>query len=742
MYKILLTLIITLLFATKSNSEIVKKVIIENNERITKDTILVFSDIKIGKDYTPNDLNLVIKDLFSTNFFSDISLNLNDGILTISVIENKVIQEIKINGIKKKELVDILKKQLMSKDKNPFVENFVLNDVERIKRILKNSGYYFSSVQDQIIENQNSTVNVIFNIKLGEKAYIKSIEFTGDKYYKDRLLRNIIVSEENRFWKFITNRKFINPENIKLDKRLLKNYFLNKGHYNVLINDSTVELTENNNFKLQYNINAGPKFKILKSSLVLPDDYNEKDFNKIKKRLNNLEGNIYSINKLNKIAQEVDKLTLRNDYEFINASFKEKIVSKNELELIFEIKEFEKRYLKKVNVYGNNITEERVIRDNLEVDEGDPFNELLLSKSINNLKSLNIFGNVEYELTSEDNDKKILNITVSEKPTGEIFASAGAGTQGSTVGFGVVENNFMGKNISLDTNIRINDETIKGAFSIVNPNWNYTDKALIASVESSVTDRLTDYGYETNKTGFSLGSAWEQYDDVIFSPKLRTFYEKLDTNQNASENYKKQEGEYFDTSFTYGLDLDKRNQRFQTTSGYRSKFNQSVPVVSEDTAFFNSYEFTTFNQISDMVTRLSVQGSAINALGDEDVRVSKRLYIPAKKLRGFESGKIGPKDSGDFIGGNYTAVLNASTTLPEFGANLESIDFQLFLDAANVWGVDYDSSLDKSELRSSIGLGVDWYTVVGPLNFSIAQPISKADTDKTETVRFNIGTTF
>ena len=742
MYKILLTLIVTFIFATKSNSEIVKKVIIENNERITKDTILVFSDIKIGKDYTPNDLNLVIKDLFSTNFFSDISLNLNDGILTISVIENKVIQEIKINGIKKKELVDILKKQLMLKDKNPFVENFVLNDVERIKRILKNSGYYFSSVQDQIIENQNSTVDVIFNIELGEKAYIKSIEFTGDKYYKDRLLRNIIVSEENRFWKFITNRKFINPENIKLDKRLLKNYFLNKGHYNVLINDSTVELTENNNFKLQYNINAGPKFKILKSSLVLPDDYNEKDFIKIKNRLNNLEGKIYSINKLNKIAQEVDILTLRNDYEFINASFKEKIVSKNELELIFEIKEFEKRYLKKVNVYGNNITEERVIRDNLEVDEGDPFNELLLSKSINNLKSLNIFGNVEYELTSEDNDKKILNITVSEKPTGEIFASAGAGTQGSTVGFGVVENNFMGKNISLDTNIRINDETIKGAFSIVNPNWNYTDKALIASVESSVTDRLTDYGYETNKTGFSLGSAWEQYDDVIFSPKLRTFYEKLDTNQNASENYKKQEGEYFDTSFTYGLDLDKRNQRFQTTSGYRSKFNQSVPVLSEDTAFFNSYEFTTFNQISDMVTRLSVQGSAINALGDEDVRVSKRLYIPAKKLRGFESGKIGPKDSGDYIGGNYTAVLNASTTLPEFGANLESIDFQLFLDAANVWGVDYDSSLDKSELRSSIGLGVDWYTIVGPLNFSIAQPISKADTDKTETVRFNIGTTF
>ena len=148
--------------------------------------------------------------------------------------------------------------------------------------------------------------------------------------------------------------------------------------------------------------------------------------------------------------------------------------------------------------------------------------------------------------------------------------------------------------------------------------------------------------------------------------------------------------------------------------------------VSEDTAFYNSYEFTTFNQISDMVTRLSIQGSAINAIGDEDVRVSKRLYIPSRKLRGFESGKIGPKDSGDYIGGNYTAVLNASTTLPEFGANLEKIDFQLFFDAANVWGVDYDSSLDKSnELRSSTGIAASWLSPLGPMTFIFSSNLSE-----------------
>ena len=225
MLKILKIIVFIFFFTSYANSEVIKKVNVINNERISLETILVFSNIEIGKNYNLNELDQIIKDLYNTNFFSNVSLKVDNGILTIDVIENKIIQNLEIEGIKKKELVDILKKQLLLKDKNPFVEGFIEIDIERIQKILKNSGYYFSTVTDKIIENKNNTVNLIFEIVLGEKAYIQSIEFTGDKYYKDRLLRNIIVSEENRFWKFITNRKFINPANIKLDKRLLKNYY-------------------------------------------------------------------------------------------------------------------------------------------------------------------------------------------------------------------------------------------------------------------------------------------------------------------------------------------------------------------------------------------------------------------------------------------------------------------------------------------------------------------------------------
>ena len=742
MFKLISSAILFFFTLFSINAEEIKEIKVINNDRISKDTIQIFSNIQIGESYDQNDLNRILKDIYDTNFFSDVSLEIKDGVLIIDVKENKIIQNILVEGIKRQELVEDLKARISSKDKNPFVENNIKNDVLLIKKLLKSSGYYFSDVKTKIVENNNNTVDLIFNLDLGEKAFIEKIEFIGDKFYKDRVLRNLIASEEKRFWKFLTKKKFINSELIKLDERLLKKYYLDRGHYQVDIKGNFVEFTENNGFKLTYNINAGPKFIINSAKLKLPIDYNEKDFKKIKKLLSKLEGKLYSMNKLSKIAKEVEYLTLTNDYEFIDASFRENIVGSNKIDLEFVIKEFDKEYLAKVNIFGNNITEEKVIRDNLEVDEGDPFNKILLTKSINNLKALNIFGKIDYDIIPADDDKKIINITVEEKPTGEISAAAGTGTSGGTFGFGIKENNFLGKNISLDTNLRVDEETIRGKFAVVNPNWNYSDRALIASVESSVTDRMGDYGYETSQTGFSFGSNWEQYDDLYFSPKFSMFHEKLDTNQSASDKLKKQEGEYLDADFAYGLVLDKRDRRYQTSDGFLSRFNQRVPFISEDHALYNSYEYTTFNQIKEVVTKLSIQARAINSITDEDVRVSKRLYVSGKRLRGFEPGKVGPIDGGDFIGGNYTTAINAATTLPEFGANLENLDFQIFLDAANVFGVDYDSSLDSSKLRSSVGFGVDWFTVIGPLNFSIAQPITKADTDKTESFRFNIGTTF
>ena len=135
--------------------------------------------------------------------------------------------------------------------------------------------------------------------------------------------------------------------------------------------------------------------------------------------------------------------------------------------------------------------------------------------------------------------------------------------------------------------------------------------------------------------------------------------------------------------------------------------------------------------------------ASANSITDDDVKLSERLFIPSRRLRGFETGKIGPKDGEDFIGGNYSATFNAQSNIPGIFQNFQNLDAVMFFDAGSLWGVDYDSTLDDGgKLRSSIGIGVDWFTVVGPLNFTLSEVITKEDNDITESFRFNLGTTF
>ena len=167
-------------------------------------------------------------------------------------------------------------------------------------------------------------------------------------------------------------------------------------------------------------------------------------------------------------------------------------------------------------------------------------------------------------------------------------------------------------------------------------------------------------------------------------------------------------------------------------------------MIADNNTIVNGYEFNKYHEFFDeMVGTLSFFVKAVNSLDDEDVRISKRLYMPGRRLRGFETGKIGPKDGSDFVGGNYLTSVNISTTLPQILPTSQNTDFKFFFDIGNVWGIDYSDSIDDSnKIRSSTGIAVDWFTPVGPLNFSLSQPITKANTDITESFRFNIGTTF
>ena len=168
-----------------------------------------------------------------------------------------------------------------------------------------------------------------------------------------------------------------------------------------------------------------------------------------------------------------------------------------------------------------------------------------------------------------------------------------------------------------------------------------------------------------------------------------------------------------------------------------------LPIVSDTNTLKNYYNHSIYFDLYEKnISSVSFYFETANSLNNKDVKLSERINIPSRRLRGFESGRIGPKDGDDFIGGNFAYSINFSSNIPQFFEESQNVEFLIFTDLADVWGVDYDSSLNDSKLRSAIGLGLDWYSPVGPMNFSLSHPISKADTDKTESFRFNLGTSF
>ena len=737
-------ILFTIFLAFSAYSKNYKNIIVNGNERISNETILVFSEIQDNKDLDENSINEILKKLYKSGFFKDITVKIENNNLIIDVLENPIIQTVLIEGIKRERTKESLYEILSLKNRSSYNSALIKKDEVAILNFLKDQGYYFSNITSSYQDLGDNKIDLLYQIDLGEKSKISKISFIGDKKFKDSTLKNIIISEEFKFWKFLSGKKYLNENLVNYDKRLLNNFYKNKGFFNVVIESSFANYLGNDEFEIIYNISSGKKFYFNEFYLNLPIDYERVNFKQLDKIFKDLKGENYSLNSIDKILKEIDKIVLNEQFEFLKSTVKESIED-NLISLTFDIGESEKFYVGKINILGNDVTREEVIRNNLLVDEGDAFNEILQARTLNNLRGLNFFSKVESEILDIENEnKKIINITVDEKPTGEITAGAGIGTSGGTVGFGVSENNFLGRGIKFTSDISLSAESLKGIISMNDPNYKGSNKSLNASLESTITDRLKNFGYKSNKTGFSVGSGFEFYDDLYWNTGISSYIEKLDTDSTASASMKKQDGSYFDTFFNHTFSYDKRDQRYKTSDGYISRFSQNIPLISESYTLTNSYDYKIYNEwLDENILSIGFFAKSANSLSGKDIKLSDRLFLPSRKLRGFESGKVGPKDGADYIGGNYAASVNIASSLSQILPNSQNSNISIFFDAANLWGVDYSSVInDESKIRSSIGIAVDFFTPVGPLNFSLSEPITKGKNDITESFRFNLGTTF
>ena len=741
---LILYFFIIFIITTTLHSEEVKKVEITGNSRISDETIKVYGEIKeLNSDYSSSDIDNILKNLYETNFFENVNLNIKNNVLYIKLDEYPVVNQLIISGEQSNKFIDQIKKIISIKEKNSFIENNLNTDINTIKNFYSSVGYNFSEVEAKVKKIDNDNYDLIYNITRGKITKISKISFTGDKKIREKRLRDIIASEEDKFWKVISKNSRFSENLINLDKRLLVNYYKSIGYYDIKVNSTSAELADNTKININYNIEAGQRYFIDKISTNVDSIFDKKLFFPLNESYKKIIGDYYSPFKIKKILEEVDELIENNNLQFIEHRVRENI-SGDKISLVFDIFEGEKITVERINILGNNITNEDVIRSELIVDEGDPYTKIKLDKSIANIKSRNIFRTVEKTVKNgSSSDLKEIDIRVEEQPTGEVSAGAGIGTDGGSFAFNVQENNWLGEGKKVGFEFEISADSVKGNFNFTNPNYDLLGNSIRYNISSTKNDK-PNQGYENSLISAGIGTGFEQYKNVYTNLNLFATNDDLRTNSSASAALQKQKGNFTELAGEYGFTYDKRNRRFAPTDGSITSFSQTLPFFADKPYISNTFTTSHYQSIGEnLISSGRILLESISGLDNEDVRISKRKIVSTKRLRGFEKGKVGPKDGEDHIGGNYVATLNLDAKLPNLLPDAYNADVGFFLDVGSVWGVDYDSSLGSSnELRSSAGAAVSWLSPLGPLSFTLATNLSKADTDKEESFNFSLGTQF
>jgi outer membrane protein insertion porin family len=723
----------------------IKKINIVGNVRVNSSTIESLVDKKI-----PNIdsifINNLTKKIYDTDLFADVKISFNQETLSISVIENPIVNFFYINGIKDSDL-DQVNKIITLKENSIFSSSKLKKDIEATKEFLNTSGYYQASILPEVIKTDNNQVNLIINIDKKDISKIKNIYFIGNKHFSNSQLMDVITSSEDGWWKFFSTSA-LSEQRIEYDKQLLKDFYKSKAFYDIQIESAFASVDKNNNFTLTFSINSGNKYKFgdydLKFSGITLKEADIKEIKNISEKL--LKNEFYSPLTINKLNKQISDLLDLKKYGNFEINVQDTKAVDNKINVVVQLNEGQKSLVNKINIKGNTITDEKVIRDNLIISEGDQLNSSKVKKSVDNIKSKQLFGKVDYKI--EDSDKKNfkdLNLFVKEQATGSISAGVGYGTNGGLLEASINERNFLGQGINLNFTGRISSDVVRGEVSYMDPNYINSNKELAVSLFSEVDDYETS-GYQNKRVGTRFATKYEIYEDIFFRPNFGVQFDKLEITGTASTLLKSRQGDFVTTSFGYNFLSDQRDSKFSPTSGSLIYFDQNIATFFSDIPTVQTgIGATLYKELfSDkFIGSAKARLANVSAFNDKDVKLSDRIFSSTSDLRGFEQRGVGPVDSGDHIGGNNLATLSLKSTFPNpIPENLRATTF-LFLDMGNVWGADYSSSIsDSSKLRTSTGIALDLISPIGPLSFTYSIPLSKASTDKEQNFLFNIGSSF
>ena len=735
-----------LLIGTQALGEQINDISIKGNQRVSEDTIRSYLSIDIGDKLSPDVLDKAIDRLFSTSLFSDVDISSENGLVKIIVKENPIINRVLVEGNDVLD-TDILLAQLDIQPRRVYTKKVAIDGMQRLLEIYELSGRFGASIEPKIIELESNRVDLIFEIDEGPLIKITSIQFNGNERFSDRKLRQVIASREKRWWAFASSSDKYDENRLDYDIRLLRQFYQTRGYADIDIKRARGGLLpDRTGFAISFILEEGPIYSFNKIDVV--SNIESVEGKTLLQEVTFKSGERYDIRRLEESLIDITNKLGDFGYAFVNVT--PDITTDPEKAIIdiqFNIDTARKNYVERIEIIDNSRTADFVVRREMQLVEGDAYNQAKLQESLRNIRNLGFFSDVSVKTKPGSSaDQSIIEIGVEEQSTGSLALGLGySSIDKSSLSLSLNEKNFLGTGRSVG---------FSGAFSGTKSDFNlsltepfFLNRNLSAST-NIFTNKVEGGSAKTSTKGIGFGLGFKAANDVYH--RLTYNFSEKKTNQtanNASSSTGETDKKLISSALGYTLGIEKRDNRFDPSDGFFAEISETYSGLGGDVNFLKSvvrganYRSVSFDRF---VLGARAEAGHINGLG-EKVTQSNRFFLGGNKVRGFDGAGIGPRDnsSDGAVGGNnyYAGSFDVITNVglnPDLG-----VRWTLFADYGSAWDTDFPSGVigaKDDNVRKSIGFGLLWDTAIGPLSFYWAEPISKQPYDKLREFQFTIGT--
>jgi len=727
----------------------ISRIRVDGTQRIDPSTVESYLTVSRGDRFDPGKLDESLKALFGTGLFADVVLRREGGTLVVVIKENPIINRIAFEGNKRVK-DEQLNAEVRLRPRVVFTRSKVQSDTQRLQDLYRRNGRFAAKIEPKVIELDQNRVDLVFEIEEGPRTGVRRVNFVGNRTYSDGTLREKIQTKESRWYRFLTSDDSYDPDRVAYDRELLSRFYLSEGYADFRVASAVAELTpDQEEFIVTYTVEEGERYQF--GPIGITTSLKNLDTEALRSRLTTQEGDWYDADAVEKSIQILTEAVGDLQYAFVDVRPRvERDREKLTIKLTYDINEGPRVFVEKIDITGNVRTVDKVIRREMRLVEGDPFNSSKVKQSEQRIRDLGYFERVNVAVAEGSQpDLSAVEVEVTEQSTGEISFGAGfSTTDGPLADFSIRERNLLGRGQDLRVGATVSGKRQEYDISFTEPYFLERDLSAGGDLFRISRDNQKESSYDETATGMGLRMGYPLTEHLRHRLSYRLAETEItNVESSASRFIREQEGSRLVSEVGHELLYDTRNSKFNPNRGYYIRLRNEAAGLGGNAKYVRSRVGTGVHfPITDQWT-FTASGEVGYIFGvGQDLNIADRFFIGGDTLRGFAVAGVGPRDlsTKDALGGAQYARATVEASFPLGLPSEFDVLGHVFTDAGSLAGLDRKDPVivDAHALRVASGVGVSWRSPFGPIRLDLAVPFMKESYDKKEQFRFSFGTRF